>query len=61
LRSGRRLAGKGAHRIEPDDRLIVRTPGGGGYGDPDRRAANARAADCSAGYVAANDSTSSGG
>jgi N-methylhydantoinase B len=51
LRNGRALAGKGAHLIEPDDRLIVRTPGGGGYGDPDRRPQAARIADRSAGYV----------
>jgi len=61
LRSGRRLAGKGTHRIEPDDRLIVLTPGGGGYGDPDRRPARARAADRSAGYIEARDSTCGGG
>jgi N-methylhydantoinase B len=51
LCSGRALAGKGAHRIEPNDRLIVRTPGGGGYGDPDRRPQAARIADQSAGYA----------
>jgi N-methylhydantoinase B len=51
LRSGRVLTGKGAQRIEPDDRLIVRTPGGGGYGSPAQRTEEARAADRSAGYV----------
>jgi N-methylhydantoinase B len=51
LASGKRLAGKGAHRIDPGERLLVHTPGGGGYGDPRRRCAAARAADCSAGYV----------
>jgi len=52
LRSGPRLAGKGAHQIDPDDRLIVHTPGGGGYGAPEQRPAAALAADRSAGYVA---------
>jgi N-methylhydantoinase B len=52
LRSGAVLAGKGAHQIAPDDRLIVRTPGGGGYGPPAGRAEQARAADRSAGYFA---------
>ena len=61
VRGGRRLAGKGAHRIEPDDRLIVRTPGGGGYGDPDRRVADARRADRSAGYVDTQSSVQRGG
>ena len=51
LRSGDVLAGKGAHQIAPDDRLIVRTPGGGGYGLPSRRTEEARAVDRSAGYL----------
>lgn len=32
---GVRLSGKGSHEVSPGDRLIIRTPGGGGYGDPD--------------------------
>lgn len=55
LKSGPSLSGKGAHRIEADDRLIIRTPGGGGYGNPDQRCMIARAADRSAGYVSARD------
>src|SRR5262249_23621357 len=51
LHSGRALAGKGAHRIEPHERLVVRTPGGGGYGDPDRRPESARTADRLASYA----------
>jgi N-methylhydantoinase B len=47
---GRRLPGKGTHVIEPNERLIVETPGGGGYGPPDRRSPELRAADRSAGY-----------
>jgi len=48
---GKRLAGKGAHRIEPQQRLIVRTPGGGGYGDPGLRATAARLVDQVRGYA----------
>ena len=51
LQGGRVLPGKGSHQIDPTDRLIVRTPGGGGYGDPQRRPETARAADRSAGYA----------
>lgn len=38
LGSGRALPGKGEHVIPAGDRLIFRTPGGGGYGDPRERA-----------------------
>jgi N-methylhydantoinase B len=38
LRSGQELQGKGLQRIPPNDRLILETPGGAGYGDPRRRA-----------------------
>ncbi|MBJ3778873.1 hydantoinase B/oxoprolinase family protein [Acuticoccus mangrovi] len=51
LGSGKRLPGKGAFEIPADERLFVRTPGGGGNGEPGRRSAEARAADRSAGYV----------
>jgi N-methylhydantoinase B len=34
LGSGRVLPGKGEHIITPGDRLIFRTPGGGGHGNP---------------------------
>jgi N-methylhydantoinase B len=55
LKSGKRLPGKGAHIIDPKDRLIARTPGGGGYGDPSRRSQAARAADRMAGYVTGSE------
>ena len=55
VKNGRRLSAKGAHRIEAHERLVIRTPGGGGYGDPHRRCAVARAADSSAGYVSEPD------
>ena len=51
LRSGRRLAGKGEHTIPEGDRLVFETPGGGGYGDPRERRAEAVAADVARGLV----------
>ena len=51
LRSGRQLAGKGEHTIPEGDRLIFETPGGGGYGDPVERRAEAVAADVAKGLV----------
>jgi N-methylhydantoinase B len=42
---------KGRSRIRPGDRLQVRYPGGGGYGDPRRRARDAVLADVEAGVV----------
>ena len=41
LSSGRRLKGKGAQEIPPGERLIVKTPGGAGIGDPKERSAEA--------------------
>lgn len=38
LRSGRTITGKGLQTIEPSDRLIMHTPGGGGVGNPKERA-----------------------
>ena len=51
LRSGPQLAGKGEHTIPEGDRLIFETPGGGGYGDPLERGAEAVAADVAKGLV----------
>jgi N-methylhydantoinase B len=51
LATGVSLAGKGTHEVAPGDRLLIRTPGGGGYGDPRKRHSAARANDRSAGYV----------
>jgi N-methylhydantoinase B len=42
---------KGRSRIRPGDRLRVRYPGGGGYGDPRRRRGEAVRADIEAGVV----------
>jgi N-methylhydantoinase B len=48
---GKVLSGKGAHRFEPEERLIVKTPGGGGYGDPARRSVGAHTLDRIRGYI----------
>ncbi len=37
LASGRRLRGKGTQVIEAGERLVIHTPGGGGFGDPAER------------------------
>ena len=39
--------------LKPGDGMVVRTPGGGGYGDPAKRSPKARAADSRRGYLAA--------
>jgi N-methylhydantoinase B len=40
-------------RIEPGDRLIVHSGGGGGWGEPDKRRPEARALDLENGLVTA--------
>ncbi|MCH9053979.1 MAG: hydantoinase B/oxoprolinase family protein, partial [Proteobacteria bacterium] len=47
LGTGKRLGGKGVHEIPAGDKLVVETPGGGGYGpagerEPDRVLADVR-------------------
>jgi N-methylhydantoinase B len=54
LKSGKRLKGKGFQLIPPDDRLVVKTPGGGGLGDPRERNRGAVASDVAEGLVTAN-------
>ncbi len=39
LKSGQKFRGKGFQLVPPGDRLVVLTPGGGGIGAPDKRAA----------------------
>jgi N-methylhydantoinase B len=39
IKGGRRLAGKGTQLVEPGERLLVKTPGGGGLGPVTARAA----------------------
>ncbi|GAB5468191.1 MAG: hydantoinase B/oxoprolinase family protein [Rhodospirillales bacterium] len=45
------LPGKGEVRIEPGERLIFETPGGGGFGDPEARDPAALARDLAEGLV----------
>lgn len=51
LDDGTRLKPKGWQHVPAGRRLILHLPGGGGYGDPARRAPEARASDRSRGYV----------
>jgi len=53
LRSGRELQGKGLQVIPANDRLILETPGGAGYGDPRHRASEQMKQDVSHGLVSA--------
>lgn len=47
----RELRPKGTQTIRPNERLVVHTPGGGGYGPPSERDAEAHAADLAAGLT----------
>lgn len=51
IKGGPALAGKGTHLINAGDRLVVRTPGGGGFGPPNQRSHETRAEDLAAGYA----------
>jgi N-methylhydantoinase B len=51
LDDGTPLRGKGVQSVPAGRRLVLRLPGGGGYGEPLRRARAAVAADLAAGYV----------
>ncbi|WP_226781310.1 hydantoinase B/oxoprolinase family protein [Oceaniglobus trochenteri] len=51
LGSGNRLAGKGRQLIPAGDSLVVKTPGGGGYGDPAARDGAQRRHDVLNGYA----------
>lgn len=51
LDDGTRLRPKGWQYVPAGRRLILKAPGGGGYGDPARRTAAARAEDMRKGYV----------
>ncbi|MEM5346107.1 hydantoinase B/oxoprolinase family protein [Paraburkholderia azotifigens] len=52
LSSGPTLPGKGALVIKAHERLIVKTPGGGGYGKPSERDVEASVMDRLIGYIA---------
>jgi N-methylhydantoinase B len=45
LKSGRILKGKGKQLVPAGDLLVIETPGGGGYGVPERRSAEDRETD----------------
>jgi N-methylhydantoinase B len=49
--SGRTLDSKAQHWMQPDDRVVLHTPGGGGYGDPSEREPARIAEDVAAGRV----------
>ena len=51
LGSGEQLIGKKTHLIPADETLVIETPGGGGFGDPEARADELIEADTKAGYV----------
>jgi N-methylhydantoinase B len=51
LADGTALKAKGRQRVGEGQRLVLKLPGGGGYGDPRRRARDDVAADLKAGYV----------
>ena len=51
LLSGSKLAGKGTQTIKAGERLILHTPGGGGYGDPKQRDAAQVVADVANGLI----------
>jgi N-methylhydantoinase B len=51
LSSGEELFGKGVHVVPAGERLVIRTPGGGGLGDPSARDPEALRRDLDAGLV----------
>jgi N-methylhydantoinase B len=51
LKNGRRLKGKGRQVVPPGETLVMEMPGGGGYGDPSTRPADAVAEDVINGFV----------
>lgn len=55
LDDGTRMRPKGWQHVPAGRRLILELPGGGGYGDPAKRSAAARANDRSKGYITEND------
>jgi N-methylhydantoinase B len=51
LDDGTKLRPKGWQHVPAGRRLVLHAPGGGGYGDPADRPAEARAEDLRKGYV----------
>ena len=56
LDDGTAMRPKGWQHVPAGRRLILKAPGGGGYGNPDNRSANALAQDIAKGYVSARAS-----
>jgi N-methylhydantoinase B len=54
------LPAKTSVTMEPGDAIIVRTAGGGGYGDPSKRDPSARARDAADGIASAERSRNEG-
>jgi N-methylhydantoinase B len=52
LINGKAVDPKRQHVVDPGDQIELRTPGGGGYGDPAQRSPEVRADDVHDGYVA---------
>jgi N-methylhydantoinase B len=52
LVNGKPVAAKARIVLAPGDTITFETPGGGGFGDPERRSAEDRARDATEGYVA---------
>ncbi|MDB2407924.1 hydantoinase B/oxoprolinase family protein, partial [Jannaschia sp.] len=51
ITDGTVIADKGLYRVPAGERLILRTPGGGGYGPPEGRAPDAQARDAAHGLT----------
>ncbi len=51
LSDGTKLPGKGSHAVDANLKLIIGTPGGGGYGKPENRKVGDREKDLLFGYV----------
>ncbi len=51
LSDGAKLRGKGRQKVENGKRLVLRLPGGGGYGDPKARPKDQVREDLAAGYI----------
>jgi N-methylhydantoinase B len=55
LDDGTQMRPKGWQHVPAGRRLVLELPGGGGYGDPSKRSADARANDRSKEYISEND------
>lgn len=55
LASGQPLRPKGTQTIRAGERVVIHTPGGGGYGPPEERDPSSRKSDVGAGYVGPSD------